>query len=179
VAFTIRLATQSAWALAGLVYAAFPAFALIWLRSDATFGAIAVIYLFAVAWTTDTASYAAGRLIGGPKLAPHISPQKTWSGFAVGALAPSVVGVVFALALERGSPITLALVSVALALACQAGDLTESWVKRQFGAKDVSQLIPGHGGLLDRIDGLLFAAVLAALISLRGPGSPGEGLLIW
>jgi phosphatidate cytidylyltransferase len=162
-----------------LVYAALPAATLVFLRSDGSLGLIAVLYLFAVAWTTDTASYAAGRLIGGPKLAPRISPRKTWSGFIVGALAPALVGVLFAIALKGSSAVRLALVSVALALACQAGDLMESWVKRRFGAKDSSQLIPGHGGLLDRIDGLLFAAVLAALIALRDPAHPARGLLIW
>jgi phosphatidate cytidylyltransferase len=172
--------SQAVWSFAGLLYAALPAFALVWLRSDAAFGATAVIFLFAVAWTTDSASYGAGRLIGGPKLAPRISPQKTWSGFIVGALTPALVGAAFALVLGNTSPLLLALVSVALALACQAGDLFESWVKRRFGAKDMSQLIPGHGGLLDRIDGLLFAAVLAALIAfLRDPASPGRGLLLW
>jgi phosphatidate cytidylyltransferase len=170
---------QGVWAFAGLVYAALPAFALVWLRSDAAYGAAAVIFLFAVAWTTDSASYGAGRLIGGPKLAPRISPQKTWSGFIVGALTPAFVGIAFALVLESTSPLLLALISVALALACQVGDLVESWVKRRFGAKDMSQLIPGHGGLLDRLDGLLFAAVLAALIALRDPASPGHGLLLW
>jgi phosphatidate cytidylyltransferase len=138
-----------------------------------------VLYLFAVAWTTDTASYAAGRLIGGPKLARRISPRKTWSGFIVGALAPALVGYLFALALEGTSAWRLALVSVALAFACQLGDLLESAVKRHFGAKDMSQLIPGHGGLLDRIDGLLIAAILASLIALRDPANPGRGLLIW
>jgi phosphatidate cytidylyltransferase len=167
------------WSLGGLIYAALPAAALMWLRGDQAFGAIAVLYLFAVAWTTDTASYAAGRLIGGPKLAPRISPRKTWSGFLVGALTPALVGVAFMAVLKSGSALRLALVSVALALACQMGDLFESWVKRRFGAKDMSQLIPGHGGLLDRIDGLLFAAVLAALIALRDPANPGRGLLIW
>jgi phosphatidate cytidylyltransferase len=167
------------WSLGGLIYAALPAAALMWLRGDQAFGAIAVLYLFAVAWTTDTASYAAGRLIGGPKLAPRISPRKTWSGFLVGALTPALVGVAFMAVLKSGSALRLALVSVALALACQMGDLFESWVKRRFGAKDMSQLIPGHGGLLDRIDGLLFAAVLAALIALRDPSNPGRGLLIW
>lgn len=171
---------QGVWALVGLLYAALPAFALVWLRGDAAFGATAVIFLFAVAWTTDSASYGAGRLIGGPKLAPRVSPQKTWSGFIVGAFTPALVGIAFALVLGNTSPLLLALVSVALALACQAGDLFESWVKRRFGAKDMSQLIPGHGGLLDRIDGLLFAAVLAALIAfLRDPASPGRGLLLW
>jgi phosphatidate cytidylyltransferase len=169
----------AAWPVAGLVYAALPAAALVWLRSDPTLGLMAILYLFAVAWTTDTASYAAGRLIGGPKLAPRISPNKTWSGFIVGALVPALVGVAFAAALENTSTAWLALVSVALALACQIGDLMESWVKRRFGAKDMSQLIPGHGGLLDRIDGLLFAAVLAGVIALRNPAEPGHGLLIW
>jgi phosphatidate cytidylyltransferase len=170
---------QVSWPLAGLAYAALPAASLMWLRSDPSLGAAAVLYLFAVAWTTDTASYIAGRLIGGPKLAPRISPRKTWSGFIVGALAPALVGIAFAAALDSTSATRLALVSVALALACQMGDLVESWVKRRFGAKDTSQLIPGHGGLLDRIDGLLFAAVLAALIALRNPASPGHALLIW
>ena len=170
---------QSAWSVAGLLYIALPAAALVWLRGDEALGAIAVVYLFAVAWTTDTASYAAGRLIGGPKLAPRISPGKTWSGFIIGALTPALVGIAFALALKSTSPLRLALVSVALALACQAGDLTESWVKRRFGAKDMSQMIPGHGGLLDRIDGLLFAAVLVALIGLSDLANPGHGLLIW
>ena len=170
---------RAGWSLAGLAYAALPAFALVWLRGDPALGAAAVLYLFAVAWTTDTASYAAGRLIGGPKLAPRISPKKTWSGFIIGALAPALVGYAFAVALKGTSPWRLALVSVALALACQMGDLAESWVKRRFGAKDMSQMIPGHGGLLDRIDGLLFAAILAALIALRDPANPGRGLLIW
>jgi phosphatidate cytidylyltransferase len=170
---------QSAWSVAGLLYVALPASALVWLRSDEALGAIAVVYLFAVAWTTDTASYAAGHLIGGPKLAPRISPRKTWSGFIIGASTPALVGIAFALALKSTSPWRLALVSVALALACQTGDLIESWVKRHFGAKDMSQMIPGHGGLFDRIDGLLVAAVLAALIGLRDLANPGHGLLIW
>ncbi len=167
------------WSLGGLVYAALPAAALVFLRGDAALGAVAVLYLFAVAWTTDTASYAAGRLIGGPKLAPRISPRKTWSGFVVGALTPALVGDLFALALEDTSAWRLALVSVGLAVACQFGDLLESAVKRHFGAKDMSKLIPGHGGLLDRIDGLLIAAVLAGLIALRDPASPARGLLMW
>ena len=167
------------WALGGLAYAALPAAALVFLRSDQALGAIAVIYLFAVAWTTDTASYVGGRLIGGPKLAPRISPLKTWSGFFAGVIAPLLVGLVFATVLQDGSVWWLALVSMGLALACQMGDLLESWVKRQFGAKDISQLIPGHGGFLDRIDGLLLAAVGAGVIALRDPTAPGRGLLVW
>ncbi len=170
---------RSVWPIAGLTYAALPAAALIFLRGDRAWGATAVLYLFAVAWTTDTASYAGGRLLGGPKLAPRISPNKTWSGFIVGALTPALVGYAFADVLKETSAVKLSLVSVVLALACQMGDLLESAVKRRFGAKDASQLIPGHGGLLDRIDGLLLAAIVAALIALRDPASPGRGLLIW
>lgn len=168
-----------AWSLLGLAYSVLPAWSMVWLRSDHTWGAIALLYLFAVAWTTDTASYAGGRLIGGPKLAPKISPQKTWSGLIIGTLTPALVGYAFALVLKETSNWRLALVSVAIAAACQIGDLSESAVKRRFGAKDTSNLIPGHGGLLDRIDGLLIAAMGAALIALRDPASPGRGLLFW
>jgi phosphatidate cytidylyltransferase len=172
-------AQSLSWALAGLAYAALPGAALVWLRSDAALGAVAVIYLLAVASTADTAAYAAGRLIGGPKLAPRVSPNKTWSGFAAGLLAPALVGVAFAAYLGGTSAASLAFVSVALALACQMGDLIESAAKRRFGTKDMSALIPGHGGLLDRIDSLLLAAVLAATIALRDPANPASGLLIW
>jgi phosphatidate cytidylyltransferase len=179
IGFTAFQSGGAFWSFAGLTYAALPASALVWLRGDPSLGAIAVLYLFAVAWTTDTASYAGGRLIGGSKLAPRISPNKTWSGFIVGALTPALVGYAFAEALKETSAVKLSLVSVVLALACQMGDLIESAVKRRFGAKDASQLIPGHGGLLDRIDGLLLAAIVAAVIALRDPASPGRGLLIW
>jgi phosphatidate cytidylyltransferase len=177
--FSSGTAFSRPWALAGLLYAALPAAALVFLRGDQTFGVAAVLYLFAVAWTADTAAYAAGRLIGGAKLAPRISPQKTWSGFVAGIVAPTLAGFVFATVLESGSALRLALLSAGLAVACQFGDLLESWVKRRFGAKDSSQLIPGHGGLLDRIDGLMMAAVVAALIALRDPAAPGRALLVW
>lgn len=168
------------WSLAGLFYAALPAVALVWLRGDASLGAFAVLYLLAVTATADTAAYAAGRLIGGPKLAPRVSPNKTWSGFAAGLLTPALIGLGAAAYLGGTSPAWLAAVSVALALACQLGDLIESAVKRSFGTKDMSALIPGHGGLLDRIDSLLLASVLAGLIAaLRDPTQPASGLLIW
>lgn len=168
------------WSLAGLVYSLLPAWAMVWLRSDVTWGVIALLYLFVVAWTTDTASYVGGRLIGGPKLAPRISPRKTWSGLILGTLTPAIVGYAFAVILGESSVLLLALVSIAIAASCQIGDLSESAVKRRFGAKDMSGLIPGHGGLLDRIDGLLIAAIAAALIALlHDPANPGRGLLIW
>ena len=180
IGFTGPASSTPVWNIVGLAYAAVPAWALVWLRADPTLGAVAVLFVFAIAWTTDTASYVAGRLIGGPKLAPEISPKKTWSGFIVGSLVPALIGYAFAVTLVKDSSAwRLSLVGVALALACQAGDLVESAVKRRFGAKDASQLIPGHGGLLDRIDGLLLAAVLAGLIALRDPANPGRALLIW
>jgi phosphatidate cytidylyltransferase len=171
--------TSSAWSLAGLAYVALPTWALVWLRSDPDFGIAAILFLFAVAWSTDTASYLGGRALGGPKLAPQISPKKTWAGFIVGTVAPGLVGYAFALLLGGTSVWFLALVSVVLAFACQIGDLIESAVKRHFGTKDMSQLIPGHGGLFDRVDGLLVTAVAAGLFALRNIDHPGAGLLIW
>jgi phosphatidate cytidylyltransferase len=179
IAFSTVHRGMAFWPLAGLAYAALPAASLVWLRSDHALGVVAVLFVFAVAWTTDTGSYIAGRLIGGAKLAPRISPSKTWSGFVIGASIPALVGIAFAAAIEETSALTLALIAVVLALSCQAGDLLESAAKRHFRVKDASQLIPGHGGLLDRIDGLLLAAVVAALIALHDPASPGRGLLIW
>ena len=176
------LAVSSAtvgWSLLGIAYSVLSTWSTVWLRSDPTLGATALLYLLLVAWTTDTASYGGGRLVGGPKLAPSISPRKTWSGLLAGILAPALVGYAFALFLQDTSAWRLTLVSIVIAAACQAGDLGESAVKRRFGIKDMSNLIPGHGGLLDRIDGLLIAAIAAALIALRDPANPGRGLLIW
>lgn len=179
IAYSAPDRTHGLWAVAGLAYVALPAASLVWLRSDPTFGLTAVLFLLAVAWTTDTASYLGGRVLGGPKLAPRISPKKTWSGFLIGCLTPAIVGYGFAIYLEVTSALILALVAMALALACQLGDLVESAVKRHLGIKDMSQLIPGHGGLFDRIDSLLLAAVVAGLFALRNLAAPGSGLLIW
>ncbi|ODR94357.1 hypothetical protein AUC70_06650 [Methyloceanibacter stevinii] len=163
----------------GLAYVVLPAAALIWLRSDPNHGLTAILFVLVVSWTTDTASYVGGRTFGGPKFAPTISPKKTWSGFVIGTATPMLVGVLFAYYLGNSSPVALALVALVLAFACQMGDLLESAVKRSLGIKDMSQLIPGHGGFFDRIDSLLMAAVVAALIALRNPEFPAAGLLIW
>jgi phosphatidate cytidylyltransferase len=168
------------WSAAGVYYAGFPAIALIAIRSDPQYGFIAIMYLFIVVWCTDTGAYFAGRLIGGPKLAPGISPNKTWAGLLGGAATASLAGAVFALWFEETSVGALALVSLGLAIVSQVGDLGESAVKRIFGVKHSSDMIPGHGGVLDRLDGLVFAAIGAGLIAVAAdPRHPGRALLIW
>lgn len=172
---------RSRWAIAGLVYAAAVVAGPVILRDDATLGFVAILWLFALVWGTDVGAYFAGRSIGGPKLWPQLSPKKTWSGFVGGSL----LGTVLALVVVRvaGLPLTvpLALITLALAMASQGGDLFESFVKRRFSAKDAGTLIPGHGGVMDRLDGFLVAAILAALIGVArgGFGQPAAGLLVW
>ncbi len=167
------------WSLAGLMYILLPAMALIWLRSDAEYGTLALLFVLVIAWTADSAAYAGGRLIGGPKLAPRISPKKTWAGFVSGMVFSGIVGALTGALIFNGDPVALGLVALMLALAGILGDLLESGVKRRFNTKDTSNLIPGHGGLLDRIDGLLIASLAAAAIGLRDVAAPGQGLLQW
>jgi phosphatidate cytidylyltransferase len=151
------------------------------LRNDPRYGLVAIIFLFAVVWTTDIAAYFAGRAFGGPKLAPRLSPKKTWSGALGGAIwAVMAAGIV---AIMGGLPrlVVAALVGLVLSVASQAGDLFESGLKRHYGAKDASQLIPGHGGLMDRLDGFIVAALLAAIVGLVRGGTDGaaRGFLVW
>jgi phosphatidate cytidylyltransferase len=151
------------------------------LRADDADGFLAVIFLFAIVWTTDISAYFAGRALGGPKLMPQVSPNKTWAG-AVGGLIASVV---VALALAKMAGLTalfaLTMLAVVLSVFAQGGDLFESFLKRRFHAKDSSHLIPGHGGLMDRLDGFVSASVAAALIGVARGGleAPGHGLLVW
>jgi phosphatidate cytidylyltransferase len=152
------------WLSAGLVAVAVPCLALDWLRADPAHGAETIFWLVAVVWATDTGAYAAGRLVGGPKLAPQISPNKTWAGLAGGAVAAGLVGAYAAVLLDAPSFVFPIGLSVGLALVAQAGDLGESYLKRHFGVKDSGRLIPGHGGLLDRVDGLLTVAPTVAAI---------------
>ncbi len=140
------------WSLGGLVYVGLPTLALFALREGDS-GAMLIFWLFGIIWATDIGGYVFGRSIGGPKLAPSISPNKTWAGLLGGMLCAGGVGFGFAPGDWR-----LVGVSAGLAVLAQIGDLFESKVKRHFGVKDSSQLIPGHGGLLDRVDGLLFVA---------------------
>lgn len=161
------------WLIAGVVYLSLPALAILTLRADPIFGLAAVATLFGIVWLTDTGAYAFGRLIGGPRLAPTISPGKTWAG-AFGGLFLAVAGIfVLTLFLEVEGPIGAIALAVILSITTQCGDLFESWVKRRFDKKDSGTIIPGHGGILDRIDGLMFAApVMAAILIARGGTVP-------
>jgi phosphatidate cytidylyltransferase len=164
----------------GVLYAGLPAVCLVWMRLSPLWGFAGVLFLFLVVWAVDTGAYAAGRLLGGPKLAARISPNKTWSGLAGGVAAAVVVGVVAGRALSGGVSGRLAITAFALALAAQAGDIMESAVKREHGVKDASGLIPGHGGFMDRVDGLIFAVMLAALWGLAvNVHDPARALLLW
>ena len=140
-----------------------------------------MVLLFTVVWTTDVLGYFAGRTFGGPKLLPAISQKKTWSGALAGALGAVIVAAVVAEFLGSFEWITIAIVALLLSVVAQLGDLLESWVKRQFGAKDASHLIPGHGGVMDRLDGFWAAALVGCLIGLLRGGFDGaaRGLLVW
>jgi phosphatidate cytidylyltransferase len=174
-------AQQRGWVAGGVPYAAAIGIAPIVLRSDTEAGFLAVMFLFAIVWTTDIVAYFLGRLIGGPKLMPRVSPKKTWSG-ALGGLAGAVLaGIAVAAAAGLSALISIAIVAAILSAVAQAGDLFESHLKRRFGAKDSSHLIPGHGGLMDRLDGFVLAAAAAAVIGILrgGLAAPARGLLVW
>ncbi|HLT79311.1 MAG TPA: phosphatidate cytidylyltransferase [Ferrovibrio sp.] len=154
------------WHAAGFIYIGLPCIVLLWLREIPDHGLLVVFWLLVVVWATDIGAYAAGRTIGGPKLIPAISPNKTWAGLFGGMLSAGIAGGLLALIDPRLPSLPLAVFGALLAVVAQAGDFTESAVKRRFGVKDSSHLIPGHGGVLDRVDGLLFAAPVLALALL-------------
>jgi phosphatidate cytidylyltransferase len=163
------------WAAFGPVYGGLPSVALVWLRADPAQGRTIIFWLLLVVWATDIGAYAFGRLIGGPLLLPAVSPKKTWAGLIGGALCAGVSGVGVGLTLGLAHPLVLMAGSGAMAVVAQAGDLAESWVKRRCGVKDSSNIIPGHGGVLDRVDGLLVVAVAVAALLLTG----NEAALGW
>jgi phosphatidate cytidylyltransferase len=169
------------WGAAGVVYAGVLLIAPIVLRRDQEFGLPAILFLFAVVWSTDILGYFAGRAIGGPRLAPQISPKKTWSGACGGALGALAAGVAVAYAAGNTALLATACIAFVLSVASQAGDLFESAVKRRFGVKDASHVIPGHGGLMDRLDGFIAASGMAALLGIArgGMDASARGLLLW
>jgi len=169
------------WLAAGVPYAGLLGTAPILLRTDAQYGFQAIVFLFAIVWATDIAAYFVGRAVGGPKLAPRISPKKTWSGAVGGTAAAIAAGLAVATVAGLADTLALGLLAAAASAVAQAGDLFESALKRRFGAKDSSHLIPGHGGLMDRLDGFMVAAILAAAIGLMHGGAEhaARGLLVW
>lgn len=181
--------TRRLWCGAGLLYAGLVLAGPMLLRRDLhpDFGVLALFYLFAVVWATDILALFAGRRIGGPKLAPSISPKKTWSGAIAGALGGVAAGAAVAavgsnlLNLPKTNILAATGLALLLSVVAQGGDLLESAVKRRFGVKDSGRIIPGHGGLMDRLDGFLAAAGAAALLGVARGGLDGaaSGLLAW
>jgi phosphatidate cytidylyltransferase len=180
-AVALAPAERRSWVAGAVPYAGALGMAPVVLRADAEHGFLAVVFLFAIVWTTDIVAYFVGRAVGGPKLMPNVSPKKTWSGALGGTLAAIVVAVVVAKAAALPGLLGIAVLAGMLSIFAQIGDLFESFLKRRFGAKDSSQLIPGHGGLMDRLDGFVSAAGVAALVGLAHGGieAPGQGLLVW
>lgn len=165
-AVAVYAVTRKAGLGAGLVYVGLPAFALLWLRDRSGDGLLLSFWALSLVWATDIGAYFAGRAIGGPKLAPRISPNKTWAGLGGGVIAALLLG--WALSHWAGLPRGLALAAVPLAVLAQMGDLFQSWMKRRAGVKDSGRLLPGHGGVLDRLDGLVTSVPIAALIVALG-----------
>ena len=171
---------RRSWAAAGFLYAAAAEIASVLVRLDPLKGFAALMFVLLIVWVTDSGGYFAGRGIGGPKLWPRVSPKKTWAG-AVGGFAASMAVACGFAAFGLGRIGPLLLLSGALSVVSQLGDLFESAVKRRFGVKDSSHIIPGHGGLMDRLDGFVAAVVVAALFGLLRGGADGvgRGLMVW
>jgi phosphatidate cytidylyltransferase len=160
---------------AGLAYVAVAGAAMLWLRYDPVAGRADVLFLLVVVWAGDIGAYLIGRWIGGPRMAPHISPGKTWSGAVGGLLAAVAAGLVAAHVLSDATTWRVVVVAATLGIVAQAGDLLESFVKRRLAVKDSGHLIPGHGGLFDRLDGVMAAAPVAAVLAL----TLGPGVVLW
>lgn len=156
----------SGWLAGGIAYSGLTVISLAAIRGDTAHGFAAMLFIFAVVWSTDILAYFVGRAIGGPKLAPPISPGKTWSGAIGGAIAAVVIGTLVHMAFFSLNGLWVPTIALVLSVFSQVGDLFESFIKRRFGVKDSSRLIPGHGGVMDRVDGLVFACFAAFLIAL-------------
>jgi phosphatidate cytidylyltransferase len=170
---------EATWAAAGLLYAGALVASIGLLRVSPSFGLAAVLWLFAVVWGADIAAYFAGRLIGGPRLWPSVSPGKTWAGAIIGAFAGAVLGL--ALAAWTNRLAALFWLGLATAIVSELGDLFESALKRRFGVKDSSGLIPGHGGMMDRLDAFTSASFFAAAVAILHPKGDyiASGLFQW
>ncbi|MGH6709907.1 MAG: phosphatidate cytidylyltransferase [Bradyrhizobium sp.] len=180
VAVALITPAQRNWSALGFLYAAVAELASVLLRIDPVKGFAALVFVLVIVWVTDSGGYFAGRGIGGPKLWPRVSPKKTWAGAVGGFVASLAVAGAFAV-LDLGKAGPLLMISGVLSVVSQLGDLFESAVKRRFGVKDSSQIIPGHGGLLDRLDGFVAAVAMAALFGFLRGGADGvgRGLMVW
>jgi phosphatidate cytidylyltransferase len=169
------------WRYLGVPYVGIPAMAFVLLRSDLNYGALAIVWVLFIVWAADTLAYFSGRIIGGPKLAPRLSPKKTWAGLGGAVVGSAMASTLSAAAAHLSGIAWLALLAGLLALVEQGGDLFKSALKRHYGLKDSGALIPGHGGVIDRVDGLVAVATAAALIGLLRGGlqATGSGLLAW
>jgi phosphatidate cytidylyltransferase len=172
--------TNWVWRIGGWIYVLAPALSLMWLRDiflpvpGGDPGMWCVLYVMLSVWATDIGAYFAGRAFGGPKLWPALSPSKTWAGLAGGVVASVVAGILMLWKLPYpATMLGVITVSACLAVVAQAGDFFESWLKRRAGVKDSGTIIPGHGGLLDRVDGLVFAAPFYALLVLLFANTAG------
>jgi phosphatidate cytidylyltransferase len=178
-------ALSSGWGAGGVIYAGVVLLCPVFLRNDPQFGLQALLFLFAIVWATDILAYFVGRAVGGPLLWQQVSPNKTWSGAVGGLLGGVAAGIAVAYASGGPRAAVAGVLALILSIVAQAGDLFESAVKRRFGIKDASNLIPGHGGMMDRLDGFLVAALAAVLIGIlrqgmtQGLAAPARGLLAW
>jgi len=170
-----------AWRYLGVPYVSLPPIALVVLRDDPSYGVAAIVLVMLMVWAADTLAYFAGRIIGGPKLAPRISPKKTWAGMSGAMVGSAVAALGVGMALGVPGLWLLLIVAALLAVVEQGGDLFKSAMKRHYGVKDSGRLIPGHGGVIDRVDGLVAVATVAALIGALRAGieHAGAGILIW
>lgn len=178
--FALSFGSQPLLSALGVLYTGLAVVALIWIRGDIPLGLPAILFLLIAVAATDIFAFLAGRLIGGPKLLPAISPKKTWAGLIGGVSAAALTGVLTALWLGDYPVAPLAIGGMMIALLSQAGDLAESSLKRAFAVKDSSNLIPGHGGFMDRMDGIAAAAIGVGLLALFAkPSAPAHFLLFW
>ena len=174
VVYLARDRGHAAWLGAGAIYVLLPCWSLLWLRSDAENGLLLLLWIFFVVWASDIGAFAVGRTVGGPKLLPSVSPQKTWSGLAGGMISAAVVAVLFVGFLDEWNGnlnhyAATGFFAAIVGAIGQFGDMVESRIKRLFGVKDMGTLIPGHGGLFDRVDGLMFVAPAIALLKVLFP----------
>jgi phosphatidate cytidylyltransferase len=172
-AFVANRKDQPKWTALGGLYILLPMIALLWIRNDLQWGLVTIVWMLVVVWATDTGAYFAGKSIGGPKMAPRISPNKTWAGLVGGVVAAAFFSVLTGKIAGAGSLQNLALFGGLAAVVGQLGDVCESSVKRHFGVKDSGDIIPGHGGLFDRLDSLLIVALVIAGLNLAA----GEAVL--